>query len=90
MTTELIPLATKSRVLDRGRRWCLVVVLGDDEISIPVSPDSPGGRDGILWGFKSGVLLRKHAGCCRCLTRRQLNFWKRLPAGARDDRNLEC
>ena len=35
-----------------------VVARGDDEIFIPVDPNRPGGRDGILWGFKAGLLLR--------------------------------
>jgi hypothetical protein len=34
------------------------VARGDDEIFIPVDPNRPSGRDGILWGFKAGMLLR--------------------------------
>ena len=47
----------------RMNRWEAVegrpiVARGDDQIFIPVDPHNPRGRDGILWGFKAGVLLR--------------------------------
>jgi hypothetical protein len=47
----------------RMNRWQAVegrpiVARGDDQIFIPVDPNNPRGRDGILWGFKAGVLLR--------------------------------
>ena len=35
-----------------------IVVRGDGEISIATSPNQSGARDGILWGFKAGMLLR--------------------------------
>jgi hypothetical protein len=35
-----------------------IVVRGDGEISMATSPNQSGARDGILWGFKAGMLLR--------------------------------
>jgi hypothetical protein len=34
------------------------VVRGDDHIFMEVSPSKPGEQDGMLWGFKAGMLLR--------------------------------
>jgi hypothetical protein len=35
-----------------------IVARGDDEISIAVDTNHPAGREGMLWGFKAGILLR--------------------------------